>query len=141
MAHPVGDVVAQIKRSLLGKHGIIFDQELTVRLGKVVSVLLEFWSEKRTLHWMLKENPGLRGNAPLDLVYSNHATEDLLHVIAEIKRKYKSRKAGKARLRRLLRTPSVLEGSEKRVPLREKIRPTTPDPGPPPDRPHNCPCS
>lgn len=138
MAHPVGEIVSQIKRSLLGRQGTI-DQDMTVRLGKVVSTLLEFWSEKRVLAWMLKKNPELRGNAPLDLVYSNYATDDLFRAISEIKRKYKSRKAGNRRLRRLLRTPSVLEIDAGRVPLREKLRGEMVDPGEPPNNPHNRP--
>ncbi len=137
MADTVRGVVAEIENSLISSQGTS-QQEAQKRLSEVVSTLLDFWSRKRIVAWMLKKNSGLRNEAPIDLIGSAYATKDLISVVREIKQKRLAKKNKFARLRRLLRTPSVLETGAN-VPLREKLRGKTVDPGPPPDCPHNRP--
>lgn len=135
MAETVREVVAQIENSLLSSQGVS-QQKTQKRLGDVVSILLEFWPEERVVNWMLKKNPGLRGEQPVDLVNSAYATQHLLSVIREMKLKNSAKKNNKTRLRRLLREPSVLQTGT-HTPLREKLRGPMIDPGPPPEFPRD----
>ncbi len=108
MADTVRGVTAEIENSLISTQGTS-QQETQRRLSEAVSVLLGFWSHRRTVSWMLKKNSALRNEAPIDLVASAYAAKDLMSAIRAIKQKHLARKNRLARLRRLLRTPSVLE--------------------------------
>lgn len=53
------------------------------RLMQVVSALLEFKSEEATVKWLLRKNPMCGDFPPIDLVYSEYATRELMKIIQQ----------------------------------------------------------
>jgi|GEM_PF-3529361 len=107
-------MVVRVENLLISERGpsqIAYQQ----RLVEVIKELLHLWPEERIIEWLLKENRWFRNKRPVDLVNSEYATEDLLSVVKEMKRRH-LKEVGKARLRRLLREPSVLEKRDLKIP-------------------------
>lgn len=56
-------------------------QKTVINLGGVVTRLMGTGEPEDILYWLTKPNPDLRGYRPIDLVYSDYGTSELLNHI------------------------------------------------------------